>query len=331
MGQRTISDGTAKELREAWFRYLDTIEEIRPSLHRYCRRITRDLWDAEDLVQETLLKGFGAIGRGDSGGVRNTRAFLFRIATNLWIDQLRRSQNILREELENQSIQPERSLSAREASAALLSHPAPQERAAVLLKDVFDFSLEEIAEMLSTTVGAIKSALHRGRLGLDENRLSRGRSLRAPSKELLDQFVRAFNARDVRQVTELLLENATVNVPGMGEGGKPTTWVHSALELPTSNAPEREQTEMTAEVVRYGIELLVVIWTGPPSDRAIGSINRFEEQDGRIALVWEYYFCPETIAEVARELSAKPSNHGYRHTPEVSSNVIASAVLPWSK
>jgi hypothetical protein len=65
MADDRASDQMARQLREAWFRYLDTIEPIRPSLHRYCRRITRDIWDAEDLLQETLLKGFGAIGRGD--------------------------------------------------------------------------------------------------------------------------------------------------------------------------------------------------------------------------------------------------------------------------
>lgn len=65
MAQEPVSDRTAKLLRDAWFRYLDTIEPIRPSLYRYCRRITRGVWDAEDLLQETLLKGFGAIGRGD--------------------------------------------------------------------------------------------------------------------------------------------------------------------------------------------------------------------------------------------------------------------------
>src|SRR5260370_32918559 len=93
MPDEPASDQMAK-LREAWFRYLETIVPIRPSLYRYCRRITRDIWDAEDLLQETLLKGFGAIGRGDLAGawsrVKDSRTYLFRAATNLWIDQVRR-------------------------------------------------------------------------------------------------------------------------------------------------------------------------------------------------------------------------------------------------
>src|SRR5437879_5902967 len=94
MAQEPVSDATAKALREAWFRFLDTIEPIRPALYRYCRQVTGDIWNAEDLLQDTLLKGFGAIGRGEvtskSARVKSPRAYLFRIATNLWVDLVRR-------------------------------------------------------------------------------------------------------------------------------------------------------------------------------------------------------------------------------------------------
>ena len=68
MADEPASAEMARQLRAAWFQYLDSIEPIRPSLFRYCRRMTRDIWDAEDLLQETLLKGFGAMGRGDLCG-----------------------------------------------------------------------------------------------------------------------------------------------------------------------------------------------------------------------------------------------------------------------
>ena len=96
MSQQPETDEMARQLRTAWFTYLDTIEPVRPALYRYCRRLTRDPWEAEDLLQETLLRGFGAIGRGDLHGdssrVKDTRAYLFRVATNLWIDHLRRNE-----------------------------------------------------------------------------------------------------------------------------------------------------------------------------------------------------------------------------------------------
>src|ERR1700688_3076415 len=114
MAQEPVSDEMARKLREAWFRYLDTIEPIRPALYRYCRRITRDVWETEDLVQETLLKGFGAIGRGDlSGGpggpVTDSRAYIFRIATNLWIDQARRREILRGADAPEPSAEPDQS------------------------------------------------------------------------------------------------------------------------------------------------------------------------------------------------------------------------------
>ena len=335
MAEKPVSDEMAKQLREAWFRYLDTIGPLRSSLYRYCRRMTRDIWDAEDLLQETLLKGFGEIGRGDLCGgpgapVKDSRAYLFRIATNLWIDQVRRSQIRWEANAGAVSTPPEQAVSAREAASVLLTHAAPQERAAVVLKDVFDFTLEEIAEMLTTTVGAIKSALHRGRASVEETKGNRRSIFRAPSKELLDRFVEAFNARDVGRVTELLLENVTVEVPGVGgERGKNMIWVRSSMDLPTPNSPNPPRRERSAEVVLYHGEWIVVTWESPRSASILGSVARFKEEDGHFARIREYYYCPETLAEIAAELGAKPSHSAYHQTGEVLSGMIASSRLPW--
>jgi RNA polymerase sigma-70 factor, ECF subfamily len=336
MAPSPISDQTAQQLREAWFRYLDTVEPLRPSLYRYCRRMTRDIWDAEDLLQETLLKGFGEIGRGDLRGeegapVQNSRAYIFRIATNIWIDQVRRAEIRRTEDVIEPSSEPAPSVATREAASMLLVNAAPQQRAAVVLKDVFDFTLEEIAQMLSTTVGAIKSALHRGRASLKESSDMKPSHVRAPSKELLDRFVEAFASRDVNLVTELLLENVTLEVPGVGgTRGKSLVWVRSSLDLPTPNNPQPAHREFMNEVVLCQSQWIVVTWQRPRSASILAGVNRFEEEDGRIAKIWEYHFCPETIAEVAGELGAKPLAHGYHQPPDILSRMIASTVLPWS-
>ncbi len=335
MADAPISDQMAKQMREAWFRYLDTIEPIRNSLYRYCRRITRNVWDAEDLLQETLLRGFGAIGRGDLSGdpgapLHNMRAYLFRIATNLWIDQLRRAETQREGDAVELSAEPTHSVATREAASILLSHSTPQQRAAVILKDVFDFTLEEIAQMLSTTVGAIKSALHRGRASLEETKPSRGSIYRAPSRELLDRFVEAFASRDVNRVTELLLENVTLEVPGVGGGrGKALIWVRSSMDLPTPNNPQPEQRRYASEVVLYDGQWILVTWQLPRSAAILAGVNRFEEEDGRIARIWEYHYCPETIAEIAAALGATPLQHGYHQPPDILSRMVESAMLPW--
>jgi RNA polymerase sigma-70 factor (ECF subfamily) len=80
-------------LERAWTTYIDTVEPLRGDLYRYCRRLAGSIWDAEDLVQDTLLRAFGSIARrddqrqycGEPGDVRNARAYLFRIVSNLWI------------------------------------------------------------------------------------------------------------------------------------------------------------------------------------------------------------------------------------------------------
>src|SRR5262249_692636 len=143
----------------------------------------------------------------------NPRAWLFRVASNLWIDEMRRAREA-RQPSENLS---ESAASAakhepraqREAAGTIIGRLSPQERAAVVLKDVVDLSLEEIGEALSTTPNAVKAALHRGRGKLVEPEPEESR-VAVPAA--LDAFCAAFNARDVDRLTTLLLDSAAVEV-----------------------------------------------------------------------------------------------------------------------
>ena len=327
MSRQPASDEMARQLRTAWFTYLDTIEPVRPALYRYCRRLTRDVWEAEDLLQETLLRGFGAIGwgdlHGDSSRVKDTRAYLFRIATNLWIDQLRRNEvRFARPDIPEPSPTPEQAVATREAAAKLLTQASPQQRAAIVLKDIFDFTAEEIAVMLSTTVGAVKSALHRGRTNLQGTPQESPAPLRAPSSELIDRVVAAFNARDVDGMTDLLLENVTLDVPGVGgERGKNMIWVRASLS----------HSSFRSEPLLYHGEWIVATWDKQGSERVLASVNRFEEQDGAIARIREYAYCPDTINEVAAELGVKAAPRKYHQDPATLQRMIAASNLPWTK
>jgi RNA polymerase sigma-70 factor (ECF subfamily) len=330
MAQPAISDETAKLLREAWYKYLDTIEPARAPLYRYCRRLTGGVWDAEDLLQDTLLKGFGSIGRGEviseSAQVRDPRSYLFRIATNLWIDQVRRREFDLRQS-DRPSTYPaaDSSIETREAASVLMTVAAPQERAAVVLREVFEFTLEEIASMLSTTVGAIKSALHRGRANIEKKNDMTRTSYRAPSKELVDRFVVALNARDIEGVTKLLLDNTTLDVYGVGsERGKGMTHYRVTFEN-AKGLPGR------AEARCIHGEWLILVWAGPPSKEVLINVERVEEEQGHIAQIRSYYFCPEVIAEIAAEIGANAwsSPDGQNQPPETQARIAASAHLPW--
>src|SRR4051795_4671813 len=140
--------------------FLETIANLRPSLHRYCSRMTGSIFDGEDVVQEALFQAYRMLESFDDS--RPLKPWLFRIAHNRGIDF--RGRAGVREEAETAATEPDRVMPDEPPGPALgravehlvLALP-PKERAAVLLKDVFDYSLEEIAELVDSTVGGVKA------------------------------------------------------------------------------------------------------------------------------------------------------------------------------
>jgi len=274
-----------------------------------------NVWEAEDLMQETLLRAFATIGRRDLQQIGNPRAYLFRVATNLWIDQAgrQRADSADVDTFASSEAGPEKTAATRQAGAALIEFARPQERAAVVLKDVFDFTLEEIADLLSTSVGAVKSALHRGRARLQAPLSNSSTTRRAPSKKLVDRFVEAFNARDIPRLTELLLENVTVEVQGVGGGqglesqmNEKDGWFPS-----TMFGHDRDEGGIRrAERRIYRGEPIIVHWLRRDGSEAIREIDRLEEEDGHVARIRDYSYCPETLSEVAAELGLPVRTQG---------------------
>src|SRR5262249_54804239 len=149
---------------------------------------------------------------------REPRAYLIRAATHLWFDRLRRLrlERAHLDELEAIETPPEPdALDVRNAAAALFVALPPTERAAVLLKDVLDFSLTECAAMLKTSEGAVKSALHRGRARLKEAIVSEQQDdvPRVP-RGLVEQFVQALSERRIDDLRALCLEDVTIDMVG---------------------------------------------------------------------------------------------------------------------
>lgn len=307
--------------------FLDLVEGARGDLYRYCRSLAGNPWDAEDLVQEALLRAFGALSfRASARPVRDARGYLFRIATNAFVDRWRRARR--EEELAAPADvaapeTPPPSPEVRDALALLAHRLAPRERAAFLLVDVFDFALAEAAAALGMTTGAVKAALHRGRGKLAALRETPERAPAARrdarGDAVLDEFARAFNARDLDAIMAVFAPDATGEIVGcLTEDDRDQirdgSMIHTIRDA-RSGEPYPAG-DPGAEVVEIdGERMVVLFYVREDGRRGIGDVLRFEkDDDGRIRRLRWWYFSPELLAEIAGRLGepARPNGHRYR-------------------
>jgi RNA polymerase sigma-70 factor (ECF subfamily) len=225
-------------------------EQHRAELHAHCYRMLGSVHDADDAVQETLLRAWrGAAGlRADS----SARAWLYTIATNVCLTELgRRGKRVLpcdfgpaaqphtppgipvtesawlepyhADGLPAGRAAPEASYEQREgielAFVAALQHLGASQRAVLILREVMGFSAQEVATMLGTTVVSVNSALQRARAAVRERVPARSQqvTLRALGdrglRDLVDRYVSAWERCDVNAFTALLVDDATFAMP----------------------------------------------------------------------------------------------------------------------
>ena len=189
--------------------FLETISSLRSSLHRYCARMTGSVMDGEDVVQEALFEAYRKLDKFDES--RPLKPWLFRIAHNRCIDFLRRKG--VRDEAATVAAVQEAALptdapvlGVGKAIEHLVAVLPPKERASILLKDVFDYPLEEIADLTDSTVGGVKAALNRARTKLAEASppLKSARRASPELRQLMQLYVDRFNRRDWDGVRELI-------------------------------------------------------------------------------------------------------------------------------
>jgi RNA polymerase sigma-70 factor, ECF subfamily len=316
----------ATVLRNSWSGFLDTYEPLRTDLYRYCRHLTRSPWDAEDLSQDTMARAFVTLGQMGAPPP-NPRAWLFRVASNLWLDRVRRRRREDPLDVHEESIDDGDARVAREAAGTLIGQLAPQERAAVVLKDAFELSLEEIAEALSTTTGAVKAALHRGRGKLVELPAEPARS--APPA-VLDAFAAAFNAGDLDRLTALLLDSASVEVVGATTQYGPEAARRTVLwgmlfggarlargydcGIEDRFVQRVLPTPPRVEAVAHRGEWFFLHWYEHEDGEAVRAVTRIETavEGDRVARLHNYFFNPDFIGEVCGGLGVPWRSNGYR-------------------
>jgi RNA polymerase sigma-70 factor (ECF subfamily) len=326
MADAEITDGLRDAARAAWHGYLDGIAPFRPELYRYCRRLAGNVWDAEDLVQETLLKGFASLGAANAT-IDNPRGYLVRIATHLFIDARRRQQTeaaaLAATPVEVAATPTDRG-EIGDASRRLFEALAPQERAAVVLKDVFDLSLAEIAETLSTSVGAVKAALHRGRARLKDE----APTPRQPaSPALVEAFMRKLDASDLPGLLALMLDTGSIEMPGAlvevgrREFQRKGSWLWQSVNVHPELPPEMRPPKWVNARVEFEGEPIILGFMPTPEGRLLQGITRFEEADGKIARIRSYCFSPEMAAEIAAALGLAVGWIPYRFPTELIANL----------
>jgi RNA polymerase sigma-70 factor (ECF subfamily) len=235
--------------------------EHRRELRGYCYRMLGSAFDADDAVQETLVRAW----RGLQGfeGRSTVRSWLYRIATNVCLDQLSGRQRralpmdlsgtpyppvehslagrrpptawvepILDRQVLPEDADPAEQVVAREsirlAFVAALQHLPPRQRAVLLLRDVLRWKADEVAELLDTTTAGVNSALQRARATLAAvGPAQEPQPLDDDARALLARYVEVFERYDVEALVRLLRDDATQHMPPF------EMWLRGAADIGT--------------------------------------------------------------------------------------------------
>jgi RNA polymerase sigma-70 factor, ECF subfamily len=222
------------------------LESHRRELTGYCYRMLGSAFDAEDAVQETMVRAWRGIDRFE--GRAALKSWLYRIATNVCIDMLNGKERRIRplelgdpggldsplttrgeaswlEPIPDGQILPgdgdpaqlaEERETLRLAFVAALQHLPAQQRAVLILREVLRWRANEVAELLDTSVASVNSSLQRARASLDASKLTPSEALDPLDDEqqaLLQRYVAAFEAYDIDALTSLLHEDAKQSMP----------------------------------------------------------------------------------------------------------------------
>ena len=285
-------------------RFLESVEELRPALHRMCSRMLGSVVDGEDAVQETLATAYYKLPTlRETPDERRYRAWVFRIGHNKCIDILRRRRFECDEEI------PERtngrggakdrvteSQTVRLALTQWIDLLPPEERASLLLKDVLGFTLEETAKVVGSSVGGVEAALHRARGKLKEvPGQPPGETVLDPAKRrLLEDYAERFSRQDWDAVVLLLDQDARLEVvevfAGTGETAFTGLYFYNYSTI-------QQAWRFTVEAIDG--DWMLVHHRRTDTGEVPRHVVRVQVGGGKVTAVEDYYHVPEYLVGAA--------------------------------
>lgn len=293
------------QIKPLWKKFVDETESFRSELFRFGLSLTRNPFDAEDLVADSLLKAFTFCAINDNT-MDNPRAFITKVMVTGWIDEQRRVHpTAIPVDLASE----ENDLPDTKTAANRLFVLEPRSRAVVVLKEVLGYTHKEVAAILSITPENAKVIMHRAKSELAEAPHREPRASRA----CVQRFVDAFLTYDVDEIRKVLIEDVVAeNFPiGSGTGVEyhiENGWVrgsffHHDPGYEVSGTPyplELEVKDVFGEPI-----VLVFRDRAGAAERMLEEVWLLEEVDGQVAKITDYCFRPDFLRWVADHLGLK--------------------------
>ena len=282
-------------------------DKLRPELHRYCARLMGSVIDGEDVVQDTFARAFAAADELEEG--QPLRPWLFRVAHNRALDLLRSRTIRAAEPIEAahavadpKSPDPVEAMMRREAVETAVSRfveLSTVQRSVVILKDVLDQSLEEIAAMLDLSVNAVKAHLARGRARLKAvNAQAAAKPAPRPPSPAVARYVELFNRRDWDELRAMLADDVRL-VQSTHPLRAGVADVGMFFGIYSRNAPAR-----LAAAWLDGREVIAVF--EDPQATKPSYMMWLEWTDGRISFIRDYKYVRYVIDDADLVLATEP-------------------------
>ncbi|NUU74377.1 RNA polymerase sigma factor [Paenibacillus xylanilyticus] len=299
----------SKQMQQINYAFNKVIQPYRSTLWNYCLKLTGSPWDAEDLLQETLLKSFSSLSRVEQA--LNPKSYIFRIATNTWMDSIRKNK------LETVEIHPENTYAEKSVSYSdlydaidtMVQVLPPKQTSVLLLVDIYNFTAKEVAEIIASTEGAVYSLLQRARNNMKKLHSQHNKEdelkhipLSGEKKQVIKEYMDSFVNGDFQAIGTMLAEYATNEVVGRGlDIGKDQIRKNSMGDWASGGTKQN----LSSSYIELWGKGAIVFTKETESGPVLWDITTVEINDNYIVKHRSYYFCKDLLLWAANKLQIK--------------------------